>query len=173
MAAFDYFPQPFCFAAAPVLLIAAACTPDGGEPPITPIQQSETARHPVSGLAIIPVTVVTASGRIEFATELADTTDAQAQGMMFRTEMGDDEAMIFPSAAPGTRSFWMKNTPLPLDIIFIGPDGRITNIEAGVPYSLESVSSDGPAVAVFEIRGGLSEERGIAVGDRVEFTFPE
>ena len=87
--------------------------------------------------------------------------------MMFRTEMGDDEGMLFPSYVPQARSFWMKNTPLPLDIIFIGPNKRITNIEAGVPYSTDSVFSDGPALAVFEIRGGLSEELGIGAGDLV------
>ena len=52
-------------------------------------------------------------------------------------------------------------------------DSRITNIEAGVPYSLESVASDGPALAVFEIRGGLSAELGIRPGDEVEFTLPD
>jgi uncharacterized membrane protein (UPF0127 family) len=92
---------------------------------------------------------------------------------MFRTELADDEAMLFPSDQPGTRGFWMKNTPLPLDIIFIGLDGRISNIAAmTVPYSTETVFSEGPASAVFEIRGGLAEELGIVPGDRLEYTLP-
>jgi uncharacterized membrane protein (UPF0127 family) len=86
--------------------------------------------------------------------------------------MDDDEARLFPSDPPAPRSFWMKNTPLPLDIIFIGMDGRISNIEPGVPYELESVRSAGDAIAVLEVRGGLSQELGIVPGDRVVYDWP-
>ncbi len=157
----------------------AACSPVGAAqdaPPTTapaPSAAENANVDPDSGLTLIDVTIVSGANRHSFVTELADTTEAQARGMMFRTEMGDSEGMLFPSYTPQVRSFWMKNTPLPLDIIFIGPDSRITNIEAGVPYVIESVSSDGPALAVFEIRGGLSEELGIAAGDMVEFQLPE
>ena len=119
------------------------------------------------------VTIVSGENRHTFKTELAASQEEQAKGMMFRTEMGDDEGMLFPSYTPQFRSFWMKNTPLPLDIIFIGPNKRISNIEAGVPYSLDSVTSRGLSIAVFEIRGGLSEELGIGPGDVVEFELPE
>jgi uncharacterized membrane protein (UPF0127 family) len=131
------------------------------------------ARHPASGLPLIEVAVVRGDRRIVFETEVADTSQAQARGMMFRTEMADNEAMLFPSDRPMPRSFWMKNTPLPLDIIFIGTDGRISNIEKGVPYELESVSSAGDAIAVLEIRGGLSQELGIVPGDRVAYDWPQ
>jgi uncharacterized membrane protein (UPF0127 family) len=80
--------------------------------------------------------------------------------------------MIFPSNTPQMRSFWMKNTPISLDIIFIGPDRRILNIETAVPYSLESVQSDGEVIAVFEIRGGLAKQLGIGPGDLVEWDIP-
>ncbi|MEM7666075.1 MAG: DUF192 domain-containing protein [Pseudomonadota bacterium] len=134
---------------------------------------TEAAVHPVSGLEIIDVAVVRGDERILFKTELADTPEAQAKGLMFRTELADDEGMLFPSPTPQARSFWMKNTPLSLDIIFIGVDGRISNIAANtVPYSTESVMSQGLASAVFEIRAGLSEELGIVAGDRVEYTLP-
>jgi hypothetical protein len=123
-------------------------------------------------LQIIDVAVISGETRRIFKTELAGGTEAQARGLMFRTELPDDEAMLFPSNTPQARSFWMKNTPLPLDIIFIGPDGRISNIEAGVPYSLDSVSSDGPASGVFEVRGGLAAELGIGPGDTVEYELP-
>jgi uncharacterized membrane protein (UPF0127 family) len=66
----------------------------------------------------------------------------------------------------------MKNTPIGLDIVFIGPDRRILNIETAVPYSLESVPSAGPVIAVFEIRGGLAAELGIEPGDKVEWDLP-
>ncbi|WP_337660933.1 DUF192 domain-containing protein [Erythrobacter sp. Alg231-14] len=155
-------------------LALASCSPVGAaqDAPPAPSAVDTPAVDPDSGLTLIDVTVVSGSSRHSFITELADTNEAQARGMMFRTEMGDDEGMLFPSYAAQARSFWMKNTPLPLDIIFIGPDSRITNIEAGVPYSTDSVSSIGPALAVFEIRGGLSEELGIAAGDMVEFQLP-
>lgn len=155
----------------PVLMVAAACTPEA--PPLVPVEIVETSRHATSGLELAPVRVITAEATHIFQTELALTTEDQAKGLMFRTALADDEAMLFPSTTPQSRSFWMKNTPIPLDIIFIGPDMRIINIEPGVPYSLESVSSAGPAIAVFEIRGGLSEELGISPGDTVEYTLPE
>ena len=123
--------------------------------------------HPESGLRIIPVTVDTDDASFVFQTELADTSESQTRGLMYRTQLGDDEAMLFPSSPPQVRSFWMKNTPLPLDIIFVGTGGRIINIESGVPYSTESVRSDGPAAAVFEIRGGRAAQLGIEPGDRI------
>ena len=170
------FQEPPCLPIlAPIVLVAAACAPPGaaGEPATVPVAQTETATHPESGLELIDVTVVSGEERHSFVTELAASNEAQARGMMFRTEMGDGEGMLFPSYTPQARSFWMKNTPLPLDIIFIGPDYRITNIEAGVPYSTDSVASEGLAIAVFEIRGGRSEELGIAAGDLVEFELGE
>ncbi|MHA7821043.1 MAG: DUF192 domain-containing protein [Erythrobacter sp.] len=171
----NWVPPPCLNIVAPIVLVAAACAPQGaaGEPAAVPSAQSQAAVHPESGLALIDVTVVSGDERHTFVTEVADSQEAQAKGMMFRTEMGDDEGMLFPSYEAQARSFWMKNTPLPLDIIFIGPDRRITNIGEGVPYSTDSVFSEGPALAVFEIRGGLSAELGIGPGDLVEWELPE
>lgn len=130
--------------------------------------------HPVSGLKIVEVVVENGERRHVFQTELANTPEAQARGLMFRTELGDFEGMIFPSERPAPRSFWMKNTPLSLDIIFIGVDGRISNIAANTePYSLKSVLSVGAASAVLELRGGRAAELGIAAGDRVSWPQPE
>ncbi|MEE4154605.1 MAG: DUF192 domain-containing protein [Erythrobacter sp.] len=162
-------------AIAAMAAVLAACSPVGAaqETPSAPAAATAQARHPISGLEIIDVAVIRGDRRIVFKTELAATPEAQARGLMFRTELADDEAMLFPSDQPGTRGFWMKNTPLPLDIIFIGLDGRISNIAAmTVPYSTETVFSEGPASAVFEIRGGLAEELGIVPGDRLEYTLP-
>ena len=153
-----------------------ACSPTEAGPAQTTEAAPAAAQpavHPVTGLQIIDVAVETADKRIVFKTELADTPAAQARGLMFRTELADDEAMLFPTETPATRSFWMKNTPLPLDLIFIGTDGRITNIERGEPYSLDSIPSAGLATAVFEIRGGLAEKFGIKPGDKVTYTLPE
>ncbi|UYH54189.1 DUF192 domain-containing protein [Qipengyuania sp. SS22] len=127
--------------------------------------------HPISGLKVIPLTVTTEkNGQIAIAAELADTPEAQTRGLMFRTELGDQEGMIFPYDGSTAQSFWMKNTPLPLDIIYIGPDGRISNIAAMTqPYSLEPVYSVGPVLGVLELRGGRAAELGIAPGDLVEW----
>lgn len=160
---------------AAIVLALTACSPaESGaalsQNPDAPVSEAEARTHPVSGLQIIEVTVMRGDTPITFQTELAASAEAQARGLMFRTELADDEAMIFPTQVPQQRSFWMKNTPLPLDIIFIGPDRKITNIAANtVPYSLESVPSAGLASAVFEIRGGLAAELGIVPGDLVRW----
>lgn len=156
--------------------LLAACSP--GESATAraqaPATASESVRHPVSGLEVIDLVVERGTKKLPFKVELADTPEAQARGLMFRDTLGDNEGMIFPSAAPEPRSFWMKNTPLSLDIIFIGTDGRVLNIAANtVPYSLDSVRSDGWASAVLELRAGRAAELGIVPGDRVSWEIPE
>ena len=157
--------------------VVAACSP--GEGATASVQApaaaaaAENARHPVSGLEVIDLVVERGAKKLPFKVELAASPAAQSKGLMFRTELGDNEGMLFPSAAPEPRSFWMKNVPIPLDIIFIGTDGRITNIEDAVPYSLDSVPSAGFAAAVLELRAGRAKELGIVPGDRVVYTLPE
>ncbi|MCR2835251.1 DUF192 domain-containing protein [Parerythrobacter lacustris] len=125
--------------------------------------------HPVSGLEVVPLTVTSGSKVHRFRVEVAASGAEQRQGLMFRTELGPDEGMIFPYAAPQQLSFWMKNTPLPLDIIFIA-DGRILNIAAQTePYSLDSVASVGMGDLVLEIPGGRAAELGIKPGDTVDY----
>ena len=120
-----------------------------------------------------PLAIETAIGLRHFQVEVMRSDGDRARGLMFRTELGDNEGMLFPSAVPEMRSFWMKNTPLSLDIIFVGPDGRILNIAADtVPYSLDSVRSIGPASAVLELRAGRAKELGIVPGDRVNWNLP-
>lgn len=147
--------------------MAVACSPQAGAG-MAQEAEAETGAHPVSGLEIIPVVVATEQGSHTFRTELANTPELQAKGLMFRTELGPDEAMLFPNEEPTARSFWMKNTPIPLDIIFVGLDGRIANIAAmAEPYSEDPVYSIGSTSAVLEIAGGRAEELGIEAGDRV------
>ncbi len=139
-----------------------------GVPDEAATKAAAAATHPVSGLEIIDVTVDTGAVRHVFTTEVAATVEEQNKGLMFRTELGPDEAMIFPTPDPRARSFWMKNTPIPLDLLFIGPDRRIANIAAmAEPYSLESIPSEGAVIAVFEIAGGRAAELGIEPGDKV------
>lgn len=151
----------------------AACSPQAAESETgAPPAVQEAATHPVSGLEVIPLTVTSVDGSVhEFAVEVAASSQDQARGLMFRTEMGADEGMIFPREEnPRQSSFWMRNTVLPLDIIFIGTDRRILNIaENAVPYSEESVPSDGVAGAVLELNGGRTAELGIKAGDKVDW----
>jgi len=150
----------------------AACSPQAATEAAGQAEQTAAAAvHPVSGLEIIPLTVTSGETVHRFKAELADTPAAQSRGLMFRTELGPDEAMIFPRRErPSPASFWMKNTPLPLDIIFIGPDSRITNIAAmTTPYSLDSVPSTGDVIGVLELIGGRAAELGIKPGDKVDW----
>lgn len=151
----------------------AACSPGesaSARAQAPAVQGTAEVRHPVSGLRVIDLVVDRGGKKLAFKVELADTPEAQARGLMFRDRLGDNEGMIFLSAQPGPRSFWMKNTPLSLDIIFIGPDGRIANIAANtVPYSLDSVSSKGDASGVLELRAGRAAALGIVPGDKVSY----
>ncbi len=146
----------------------AACSPQAAEQVPEPTSAAPST-HAESGLKVIPVTVTTDSGSHVFMSEVAETREAQARGLMFRTEMGADEGMIFPYDPAQQLGFWMRNTVLPLDIIFIGPDSRILNIAEGVPYNESSVYSDGPAIGVLELNQGRAEELGIGPGDMVEW----
>ncbi len=89
---------------------------------------------------------------------------------MFRTAMGTDEGMIFPEKTPRKAAFWMRNTVIPLDLLFIGPDQRVLNIAAdAVPYDETPLPSAGPVIAVLELNAGRAAELGIAPGDRVDW----
>ncbi|WP_338242741.1 DUF192 domain-containing protein [Aurantiacibacter hainanensis] len=146
----------------------AACSPQAAEQVPEPTSAAPST-HPESGLEVIPVTVTTDAGTHTFMSEVADTVEAQRRGLMFRTEMGANEGMIFPYDTPQVLGFWMRNTVLPLDIIFIGPDRRILNVADGVPYNETSVYSEGDAVAVLELNRGRAAELGIGPGDLVEW----
>lgn len=90
--------------------------------------------------------------------------------MMFRRSVGAGQGMIFPYDPPQSVAFWMKNTLIPLDMIFVRADGSIARIAPNAtPESLDPVPSGEPIAAVLEIRGGRAAELGIAAGDRVEW----
>jgi uncharacterized membrane protein (UPF0127 family) len=106
--------------------------------------------------------------RHRFEVELARTGAQHAQGLMYRRNLAEDAGMLFLYRGAGTVSMWMKNTTIPLDMMFIAPDGRIVDIaERTVPYSLETVSSRYAASAVLEVNGGTVARLGIQPGDRV------
>lgn len=156
------------YALAAVALALGACSPGVAQKQEAPRVQG--ARHPVSGLEVVPLTVSGVRGVHRFQVEVAGTSAEQSRGLMFRDRMGADEGMVFPMDPPRMAAFWMKNTVIPLDIIFVGTDGRISNIAANtVPYSLESVVSEGSVKAVLELNGGRAAQLGIAAGDKVEW----
>jgi uncharacterized protein len=105
-----------------------------------------------------------------FQVEVADTPTQRELGLQYRKELAADRGMIFLFPAPSVQSFWMKNTPLPLDMIFIGSDRKIAGIvEQTVPFSLEPRSVGAPSQFVLEINGGLSKRLGIRAGAAVRF----
>jgi len=98
--------------------------------------------------------------------------DQQARGMMFRESMGADTGMIFEFADPKVATIWMKNTSIPLDILFVRSNGKILKIEhSHQPYTLRSASSEAVVAAVVELKGGESKARGIRPGDTVKHSF--
>ena len=117
------------------------------------------------------VTILTKGGReVSFQVEVADTPSKRAMGLQYRKELGKDHGMIFLFPAESPQSFWMKNTPIPLDMIFIDRERKIVGIiEQTVPFSLESCSVGVPSQFVLEINGGLAKRHGIQIGDRVRF----
>lgn len=115
------------------------------------------------------LTVETAAGqRFRFDVEIAQSPAQQAQGLMFREKMEPDAGMLFVYDQPQPSSFWMKNTLIPLDMLFVGADGRIVNIhERAVPHSTDAIRSAKPVKAILELNGGMSARLGIRAGDRV------
>jgi len=115
------------------------------------------------------VTVETAAGaRHRFKVEVATSPQQVEQGLMFRRQMAADAGMLFLFERPDPAVFWMKNTFIPLDMIFIGTDGRILNIaERTIPLSETPVHAAGPTMAVLEVNGGTASRLGIRPGDRV------
>ena len=103
-----------------------------------------------------------------FRVEIADTEQTRERGLMFRKSMAGDRGMLFDFKTPQPVAFWMKNTLIPLDIVFITADGRILSIARNaVPMDETPIPSGGDILGVLEIRGGRAAELGIEPGDRV------
>ncbi len=144
-----------------MLLPVAACQP-------SPSSAVAIERSP-AGLEQVPLTITSASGATHrFTVEVARTPEEQTYGLMNRQSLEPGHGMIFPYEPAQPVAFWMKNTLIPLDMIFIAPGGRILRIEdSAVPLSLEPVASGEAVEAVLELAGGRAAELGIAAGDRV------
>lgn len=134
----------------PVCLLAASAQ----APMLLPV-------HPV------PLVIETSSGERPFFVEVALKPDEHSRGLMFRTEMPDNRGMLFVFSQNRPRSFWMKNTPLPLDLVFIGEDGLVAAIEQGEPFSEAAIAPSVNARFVLELKAGTAAASGIEIGDRV------
>ena len=116
-----------------------------------------------------PLVIETTGGKtLTFNAEIADDDAKRSHGMMFRRSMEEHEAMLFVWPAPYEAGMWMRNTYIPLDMLFIAADGRIVYIaRETVPHSLDVISAGQKVRAVLEIRGGASARLGISEGDLV------
>lgn len=114
--------------------------------------------------------ILSESGRHEFTVELALTAQQHSQGLMYRREMARDAGMLFDfGPRPRRASMWMKNTFIPLDMLFIKANGEVESIaERTTPHSTEAVSSRGLVRYVLELNGGTASRLGIRPGDRVD-----
>ena len=131
---------------------------------------ASTLERSPAGLDQIPLTIRSGARTHRFIVEVVRTPEEQATGMMHRQSLAPDRGMLFPYDPPHNASFWMKNTLIPLDMLFIRADGSIARIEANaVPLSLEQVVAGEPVAAVLELAGGRAAELGIAPGDKVEW----
>jgi uncharacterized membrane protein (UPF0127 family) len=117
----------------------------------------------------VPLTIRSTTGEHRFTVDIAATPEQQETGLMFRRSLGPGEGMIFPYDPPANVSFWMKNTLIPLDMLFIRADGRIARVATAKPLDLTPIGGGEPIAAVLEIRGGRAAELGIREGDRVDW----
>lgn len=139
------------FVPAPLLAIPSVPLPQG--------------LHPTIG-----VTVETKGGARHFQVEVARTPDEQERGLKFRRSLPQDGGMLFPIDPVTVANFWMKDTPVSLDILFIRADGSIISVrEHAAPYSTEVIDSGEPVGAVLEIPAGRAAALGIRRGDRVRW----
>ncbi len=119
------------------------------------------------------VTIETDGGGVSIRVRLAATPATRQRGLMFESNLPEGTGMLFLFPNEQQRSFWMKNTPLPLDIIYIGADRRIVSIaESTMPYSEKTIASDGPSMYVLEVPGGYCAKKDIKTGQHIQLPYP-
>ena len=138
--------------------------------PLLLVASTQLAVAQLAQFPTAPLTILTAGGPHKFTVELATTPAQMEQGLMFRRSLAPDAGMLFDYTAPSMAMMWMKNTLIPLDMLFVDTQGRIVNIhERAVPGSLATIGAAAPARAVIELNGGTAARLGIRPGDRVMF----
>ena len=124
--------------------------------------------QPQPSLRTAKVVIDTQKGPVAFNVEVAADAASRAKGLMYRTTLAADAGMLFDYHQPNLAAFWMKNTPLSLDMLFIRQDGTVSTIAANtVPYSEDQIPASEPVRAVLEINGGRAMALGIQPGDKV------
>jgi uncharacterized membrane protein (UPF0127 family) len=126
-----------------------------------------TTPCPNVGLKTETATFVTDKGKFKYKLEIAASADQQQCGLMYREKMPQTAGMVFPFDPPRPTTFWMENTILPLDLIFVGADNRVLNVLPGKPYSRDLIPSNGAAAAVIELNLGEAARIGLKPGDKV------
>ncbi|HEX7874524.1 MAG TPA: DUF192 domain-containing protein [Sphingobium sp.] len=155
-------------ASLPLLAVALALTACKGATP----SSNEAAGNAAAGAIVattVPLRVTTAKGVQTLSMELAITGEEQERGLMLRPPLPQGRGMLFPFPLPHIASFWMKNTPSPLDLIFVRPDGTVAAVLPGKPNDLTPISAGEPVSAVVEIAAGEAGRLGIAPNDRIEW----
>ena len=120
------------------------------------------------------LTIVTATGSHDFWVEIADDEAERERGLMFRPPLEADRGMLFewPGQPARERSFWMRNTPSSLDILYVDPAGKIVSIAShATPFSETPIPSNGAANGVLELRAGRAEEIGAKAGDTIRHPY--
>ncbi len=136
-----------------------ACSPQA------PAQNAPVDERAQKGLSEVPLTIRSGAKLHHFRVEVAASPDQQERGLMYRRSLEPDHGMIFPYNPPQEVGFWMKNTWIPLDIVFIRSDGTIVRITHAQPMDLTPLPSGEPVSAVLEIAGGRAAQLGIKEGD--------
>ncbi len=127
---------------------------------------------PARAAGLEPLQIVTASGTHTFQVEIAADDATRERGLMNRRYMAPDRGMLFEFDREAPVTFWMKNTYIPLDMIFISPAGVVTNVVADAePLSERVIPSGPPCAAVLELNGGEAAAIGVKVGDKVRYPF--
>ncbi len=146
----------------------------GCQPAATsPVEQSSRVDKSAAEAALVALTIRSGRAAHVFKVELALTEAQQSRGLMFRRSLPVDGGMLFPFDPPRRAVFWMKNTVIPLDFIFIRPDHSIARIAAkATPLSEEPIDAGEPVAAVLEIEGGHAALEGITAGDLVDWSVP-
>jgi uncharacterized membrane protein (UPF0127 family) len=154
---------------AAALASPAVAVPDSRSPQVCrEVERELRARPPRTE----PLEIRTRGGAHKFNVEIAADDASRELGLMCRKSMAPSHGMLFEFDVPEQQTFWMKNTFIPLDIIYVGADGRIVSIaRSAKPFDETPLPSAGPAKAVLEIDGGLSRKLGIRDGDRVVHPF--
>jgi uncharacterized protein len=132
------------------------------------ISHSQVPNQPLEELSAFPQTTLTLSGgggRHQFSVWVANTEPRSEQGLMFVRELPADKGMVFTGERPRVWNMWMKNTYIPLDMLFVTVDGHVVKIAHAIPHDLTTISSDVPVNAVIELQGGICEKLHVKVGD--------